>query len=65
MKERYSITADDRMTLEEISKILGISINTLQRKAWRQKTGCPLKKIGRHLVAFRPQFNEWLKNYNG
>ena len=55
----------DRMALEEISRILGIGINTLQRKAWRLKTGCPLKRIGRHLVAFRLQFQNWLMNYNG
>ena len=64
-KERYSITENDRMTLEEISKILGISVNTLQRRSWRASTGCPIKKIGRNLIAFRPQFNEWLEKYNG
>ena len=64
-KERYSITENDRMTLEEISKILHISVNTLQRRAWRIKTGCPIKKLGGRLMAFRPQFNEWLEKYNG
>ena len=64
-KERYSITENDRMTLEEISKILHISVNTLQRRAWRTRTGCPLKKIGGNLVAYRLQFNEWLERYNG
>jgi hypothetical protein len=59
------MTTQDRMTLGEVSKILDIGINTLQRKPWRVRTGCPLKKIGRRLVAYRPQFNEWLTNYNG
>ena len=64
-KERYSITENDRMTLEEISKILHISVNTLQRRAWRIKTGCPVKKIGGNLVAYRRQFSEWLEKYDG
>jgi len=64
-KERCSITENDRMTLEEISKILDIVVNTLQRRSWRARTGCPIKKIGGLLVAYRPQFNEWLERYNG
>ena len=64
-KERYSITENDRMALQEISKILNIGINTLQRREWRMKTGCPIKKIGGKLMAFRQQFNEWLEKYNG
>lgn len=59
------MSPQDRMTLEEISQMLGVGVNTLQRKYWRKKTGCPLKKIGKHLIAYRPQFEEWLKNYNG
>ena len=59
------MSSKDRMTLEEIAEMLGVSVNTLQRRAWRKKTGCPIKKIGRNLIAYRPQFEEWLKNYNG
>jgi hypothetical protein len=65
VKAKSFITADDRMTLKEISGIVDIGVNTLQRRAWRHRTGCPIKKIGRNLVAYRPQFNEWLENYNG
>ena len=65
MKEGYFITAGDRMTIKEISQILGVGINTIQRKSWRRRTGCPIKKIGRNLVAFRKQFTEWLEKYNG
>ncbi len=54
----------DRMTVSEISQMLGIGINTLQRRAWRDRTGCPIKKIGRCLVAFKPQFNDWLAKYH-
>ena len=59
------MTPQDRMTLEEVSQILGVSVNTLQRKSWRVRTGCPIKKIGKYLVAFHPQFNEWLVSYDG
>jgi len=58
------MSANDRMTITEISQILAIGVNTLQRRAWRMKTGCPIKKIGRCLVAFKPQFNEWLEHYH-
>ena len=56
---------DSMVEGEEISKILGMSINTLQRRSWRVRTRCPIKKIGKRLIAFRPQFNEWLEKYNG
>lgn len=59
------VTPQDRMTVKDVSEILGISVNTIQRRPWRAKTRCPLKKIGRCLVTFRPQFNEWLVDYNG
>lgn len=52
----------DTLTLEEISGILRISRNTLQRKDWRKRTGCPLKKIGKRLLAFRKDFEDWFRS---
>jgi len=51
------MSSQDRMAIEEISKILGISVNTLQRRAWRQRAGCPIKKIGRYfrLLYYMPR----------
>ena len=59
------MSSQDRMTINEISQILNISINTLQRKTWRKRTGCPLIKMGRCLISFRPMLNDWLEHYNG
>ena len=59
------MSPQDVMTIEEISKILSISVNTLQRKSWRIKTGCPLKKIGRRLLAYRKDFEDWFRGLNG
>ena len=62
---RLTMSPQDIMTIEEVSKILGVGVNTLQRRSWRIRMGCPIKKIGKRLIAYRPQFEEWLLNYNG
>ena len=61
MQMEENMTKQDVLTVEEISNILGISRNTIQRKNWREKTGCPLRKIGRRLYALASEFNKWLK----
>ena len=55
------MTRQDVLTVEQVSDILGISRNTVQRKGWREKTGCPLRKIGRRLYALSSEFYKWLK----
>ena len=59
------MSPQDVLRVEEISKILGISINTLQRRSWRMKTGCPLKKIGRRLLIYRKDFEDWFRGMSG
>jgi len=59
------MSPQDTLTLEEISSILRISRNTLQRKSWRKKTGCPLRKIGRRLLAYQKDFENWFRGING
>jgi len=58
------MTKNDIIFIDEIAEILGISKNTLQRKAWRAKTGCPLKKVGKRLLAIRSEFDQWLREYS-
>jgi len=55
----------DTLTLEDVSAILRISRNTLQRKTWRIKTGCPLKKVGRRLLIYKKDFENWFRGMNG
>ncbi|NQT06112.1 MAG: helix-turn-helix domain-containing protein [Candidatus Omnitrophica bacterium] len=55
------MTRQDIMTVEDVAELLGISRNTIQRKIWRDKTGCPLRKKGKRLYSIAKEFNEWLK----
>jgi len=55
------MTRQDILFAEEVSKILKISRNTIQRKSWRDKTGCPLKKRGKRLYTLVTEFQKWLK----
>jgi len=55
------MTKQDVLTVEEISDILGVSRNTIQRKGWRNRTGCPVRKVGKRLYALTAEFNKWMK----
>ena len=59
------MTRQDILTVEQISEILGISRNTIQRRIWRERTGCPLRKIGKRLYALVAEFYKWMKGGNG
>jgi uncharacterized protein YjcR len=55
------MTRQDVLTVEEIAEILGVSRNTIQRKNWRDRTGCPVRKIGKRLYALATEFHRWLR----
>lgn len=55
------MTRQDIMTVEDISNVLGISKNTIQRRSWRKQTGCPLRKIGKRLYSQTVDFQKWLR----
>lgn len=59
------MTRQDILTVEQISELLGISRNTIQRRCWREKTGCPLRKIGKRLYVLAVEFNKWMKGIDG
>lgn len=59
------MTSQDVLTVEQVAEILGISRNTVQRRAWREMTGCPLRKIGKRLYALADEFQKWMKGING
>ncbi len=59
------MTREDILTVEQISEILGISRNTIQRRLWRERTGCPLRKIGKRLYVLAAEFYKWMKGGNG
>lgn len=55
------MTKQDFLTVEEIAEILQISRNTIQRKEWREKTGCPLRKKGKRLYSTAIEFRSWMR----
>ena len=56
------MTKEDILTVEQVAEILQISPNTIQRKNWRERTGCPLKKKGKRLYALVNEFFKWLRD---
>lgn len=57
--------ADDSILfVVDIAKLFRISPNTLRRKKWRQKSGIPLRKVGRQLCGLRPEIERWFKGLN-
>ena len=60
-----NMTRQDVLTVEQVSEILGISRNTIQRRDWREKTGCPLRKIGKRLYILVDEFHKWMERANG
>lgn len=55
------MSPQDVLTVEQIAEILHITPNTIQRKSWREKNGCPLRKIGKRLYAIAVEFWAWFK----
>lgn len=55
------MTKQDVLTVEQVSDILSVSRNTVQRKSWRERTGCPFRKIGKRLYVLNNEFQKWLK----
>ena len=48
--------------VEDISKLFGVSANTIHRKRWREETGIPLHKIGKKLCGFKHEVEKWAKS---
>ena len=56
------MTKADVLTADQVAGILGLNKATVYRRAWREKTGCPLKKKGKRLYCLSEDFNTWMKN---
>jgi len=55
------MTKEDVLTVEKVSELLGVSKNTIQRKPWRNRTDCPLRKKGKRLYCISTEFDKWMK----
>jgi len=56
------MTKEDLLTVEQISEILHVSVNTIQRKSWRERTGCPIRNKAGRLFAFIDEFKKWMRS---
>jgi len=52
---------NDILFSEDVAAALGVNINTIQNKKWREKTGCPLEKKGKRLYTTKKLFDAWMK----
>ena len=51
------------LTVEDIANILHVKPNTIHSKRWKEKTGCPLNKHGKRLLAHAPEFWKWFESH--
>lgn len=49
------------LTVEDVSRILGVRPNTVHNRKWQLRTRCPLRKIGKRSYVLPEEFNRWLK----
>ena len=47
----------------QIAENLGIKITTMYEKDWKDRTRCPLRKIGSRLGAKVDEYERWFENY--
>lgn len=49
------------LTVEQIAQILKIKPGTIHSKDWQERTGCPLKKVGKRNYSEQSEFWSWFK----
>ena len=59
------MTENEILFVEDIVKIFHISANTIRRKRWREKTGIPLRKVGKKLCGTKAEIEKWFKGLHG
>ncbi len=52
----------EMLTAEDIAEMLRIKVNTIHSGRWKARTGCPLQKVGKRLLADTAEFQRWFKN---
>lgn len=57
---REKMSPQDRMTVEEMSELIGVCPNTIQRRSWRRKNNFPADRIGNHIVGLRQSIEKWI-----
>lgn len=54
----------DILFSEDIARLFHISANTIRRKKWREKSGIPLRRVGKHLCGLKSELEKWFKGLN-
>ena len=61
--EKGTVNDDARLlTTEEISAVLNVSVNTVRKREWRKRNGCPLFRIGKRTYAVEATFWRWVND---
>lgn len=59
------MTENEILFVEDIARLFHISANTIRRKKWREKTGIPLRKVGKRLCGAKTEIDKWFKELHG
>ena len=54
------ITAQDKMTLEEMGELTNRSPHTIQKRSWRKKHKFPANRMGNSIIGYRPLIEKWI-----
>jgi len=55
----------DLLFIEDIARLFRVSKNTIRRRKWREKSGIPLRKVGKRLCGSRAEIESWFKGLDG
>ncbi len=62
MDKRAENNEERLLTTEEISAVLNVSLNTVRKREWRKRNGCPLFRIGKRTYAVEATFWRWVND---
>jgi len=49
------------MRVEDVSRVLGVTPNTIRSMRWRKSSKCPIIKRGKRLYVIAEDFWKWFK----
>jgi hypothetical protein len=55
------MTEDNILFVGDVAKLFRISPNTIRRRKWRERSGIPLRKVGKQLCGSRSDIERWFK----
>lgn len=56
---------DSILFVPDIARMFKVSENTIRRRKWRERSGIPLRKVGKQLCGARSDIERWFKGLNG